>query len=76
MNYDKTIKRLFELAKRRGLIAKISKDTGLDDSWLRKVSKGEIANPGVQNMVILSAYFDANPHLFESQEAACDVQVN
>lgn len=49
--------RLSELAKERGAITKLSKDTGLEKSYLNKVANKSIPNMGSRQLYQLFCWF-------------------
>lgn len=56
---------LAQLQLRKGIWPQIERDTGLDYSWLSKLSRGLIEDPGYLKVRKLAGYF----RLLEKQEA-------
>jgi transcriptional regulator with XRE-family HTH domain len=49
------------LKERNGDMARISRRTGLDYSWLTKLAQGRIKDPGVKKIERLAKDFEAHP---------------
>lgn len=57
MKTENVITKLKDLSTKRGALVTIHKDTDLPLSWLRKVARGNIPDPGSKRIDILKDYF-------------------
>lgn len=58
MSVDETIRKVIEAGKVHGKLYQMHKQIGLPYSWLKKLSYGEISDPGSKRIEKLKAYFE------------------
>lgn len=60
------------LRRRKGLWPQIERETGLDYSWLSKLSRGQIGDPGIKRVGRLAAYLRLLDEQEDQRVAAMD----